>query len=197
MSRLLYEEPLSRFAIQKSGLMLLTCVPTFVLLYIVVGEVLCDLSNLYCDMVPRPDIFDILIFTPIIALFSFSLVRLAFARKRVRIFEDRITVGLPRKIFPGLSVVLHGDVIRKADIRAARLEVLTKDGEEYKIKVKFFGHFGSSGDWRLLLFYKNGETRGWAWDQLLQGDKAGKAKARRAIERFLSGIPTEASAPQG
>ncbi|MHA2136110.1 MAG: hypothetical protein ACXAAQ_11945 [Candidatus Thorarchaeota archaeon] len=121
----------------------------------------------------------------------FLAIRLGIARKRFRIFEDRIALALPIKFFPDWGIILKGQVLFKDDIESARLDVLSANRRRFIIKVITYERPGTPGDWRAELMLKNDPKYlldSWSLSQI-----SGKSKKEilSAVERFLAGIQVE------
>lgn len=180
-AQMLYEESRKNHLEMKWMFAIFIIVPFFAILWGTAGE---------------EDIVTVILLILLSIVAVFMAVRLGFARKRFRIFEDRMNLSLPWKIFPSLETLWHGEVIKKDDIQAARFEVLSRNGDLFQIEVPGGKVRGMSGEWRLELVLKNGDECRWEWRGLVELNPASRKEGREAMERFLEGIPGTVSTAQ-
>lgn len=192
MSRLLYEEPYRLYLRNKYPIILSFFLAFALISYLFAESIRCQFLDPSC--VSHGGVVELAIYVAcIIALGFIWLVDLGLARKRVRIYEDKIVPALPRRFFSSFKVLWYGDIIRKDDIQTARLEVLSRDGEEFKTKERLLETHGNAGDWRLELVFKDGERYLMNWRRLLPRDETLKKRGTEAMRIFLGGVPEKDS----
>jgi hypothetical protein len=181
-SRPLFEEPYGEYCRDKYFFVLAGLLLLIVMSYLLIVSIQCLLLGPSCV---GYDIVDLPIFIVGI-LASYVLLRIGLARKRIRIFEHKIALAFPRKFFPGLEVLWHGDAIEKQDIHEARLEVLSGDNEIFRIQGTGLYYRGNTGDWRVEFVFRDEESRILDWRQFSQKEKG---KSLEAMAHFLKDIP--------
>lgn len=190
-SKLNYEEPLGHYLWRKGSLVVPIFIAVIFILPLSAIGILCHLSGVLCNIISSDDIVTLLAMVASCVLLLIMLFMFSVGMQRVRIYEDRIVLPLPKRALASPGVIRRSSILIRTDIRNAELDILSEDGEKFRMKMKNLSNFGKPGDWRLRLYLVNGKKDEWTWYQLLGGHVDSKEEGLIALKSFLEGVPTE------